>query len=123
MVGIPKRFRASTRVLVLDNEHVLSAGIETLLRNAAAIEVHGLQLDSQHRILETIHRLKPATIILDKHSTLTNALELLHLFDGDYPEQIIEISSQTEQVQVYERHWITIRHISELTTIIGSYKP
>ncbi|MBP8001382.1 MAG: response regulator transcription factor [Chloroflexi bacterium] len=119
----PKRLRVPIRVLILDNEMILSAGIEQLLRNAAAIEVHGLQSDSQNRILETIHQLKPDTVILNRQSTLTNALELLYLFRGDYPEQIIEVNPQSEQVQVYERHWLTIRHISELTIIIGSYQP
>lgn len=123
MPDTPKRLRVPIRVLILDNEMILSAGIEQLLRNAAAIEVHGLQSDSQNRILETIHQLKPDTVILNRQSTLTNALELLYLFEGDYPEQIIEVNPQSEQVQIYERHWITIRHISELTIIIGSYQP
>ena len=123
VTGTRKRLRVPTRVLILENEMILSAGIEQLLRNAAAIEVHGLQPDSQNRILETIRQLKPDTVILNRQSTFTNALELLYFFEGDYPEQIIEISPQSEQVQVYERHWLTIRHISELTTIISSYQP
>lgn len=123
VTGRRKRLRVPTRVLILENEMILSAGIEQLLRNAAAIEVHGLQPDSQNRILETIRQLKPDTVILNRQSTFTNALELLYFFEGDYPEQIIEISPQSEQVQVYERHWLTIRHISELTTIISSYQP
>lgn len=85
----PKRLRVPIRVLILDNEMILSAGIEQLLRNAATIEVHGLQSDSQNRILETIHQLKPDTVILNRQSTLTNALELLYLLEP-LPKQLLK---------------------------------
>ena len=105
-------------VLIVENETLLGAGIENLLRDAAAVEVHGIQPDSANRLLEAIRQLKPDTVILDKQSTLLNALQLLDFFDGDYPEQIIEMNPQTELVQIYQRHWVAIKQIAELAVII-----
>ena len=91
------------RILVVDNQGVMGAGLETLLSGDAALEVWGVALAGEQALVQEIQRIEPDVIILIRESQEVSPGRLLDLL-ADYGRlRIISVSMNSNAIEVYNK--------------------
>lgn len=90
------------KVLVIDNNQLLSACIKSLLANEAELHVITISPENEAALIHKIWHLKPDVVILDEDSPLTSPMRLLSRLEN-YPKlRLIIVNAYNNWVQVYD---------------------
>ncbi len=104
------------RVLVIENQQLLGAGIENLLRREVDLNVLGITPKDEKTLLDTMHRYRPDVVVLDEASTDATRLSALL---QDSPELLlVVVSADDHLVRLYESRNVTIVEAAELADLI-----
>lgn len=109
-----------TRVLIVDNQGIMGAGMEKLLSKDPSLEVYGITTDSETTLVQNISRLQPDTIILTLESQGTTPTRLLEVLYNYGRLRIILVSVNSNTFEVYEKQQITA---NSWATLLGQVKP
>lgn len=112
------------RVLVVENQLLLGAGIQKFLSDEADFEVIGSSPSDQLDLVREIRQLRPDVVFLDIDSRLADAIDLLNFLE-DFPDlRVILVSTDHDRIQIYTRREVLIHHPTDLFGIIrnGSSK-
>ena len=91
------------RVLVVENESLLGAGIERLLAGETGLNVGGATPPNETTLIDTIKQLQPDVIILDEASLLTIPIRVVNNL-LDYPGLwVVMVSVNDNRVQIYHK--------------------
>ena len=107
------------RVLVIYNDQLLSAGIESLLAGRMDLEVNRTTSTGNH-LTKEIRRFKPHVIVLDENLGLTNISAILDLLKDHAKLRIIVVGIDNNLVNIYDKHQAMITRGSDLLTAIQS---
>lgn len=106
------------RVLVIENQRLLGAGIERLLRREADLQVVGVMPENQGALLQAIGYSHADVVILD--ASATDAAGLLALLE-QYPGlRLVLVSADDGLVRTYEAHQVIVTQATELVALIKS---
>lgn len=106
------------RVLVIENESLLGAGIERLLKGEADLEVSGIVPENKDALLLEIDRIHPDVIILDTATAVVNSVELLsHL--SSLPElRVVALNSDGSWMSILDKQQIDIESTADFVSLI-----
>lgn len=108
------------RVLIVDNQGIMGAGMEELLSKEPSLEVFGISTASETALVQNISRLQPDTVILtleSKGTTPTRLMELLY----DYGRlRIIRVSMNSNIFEIYEKQKIILNSVDTLLSQINA---
>jgi DNA-binding NarL/FixJ family response regulator len=102
------------RVLIVDNQGLMGAGMEKLLSEEPSLEVFGITTESETALVQNISRLQPDIIILILESQETTPIRLLELLLDYGRLRIIRVSLNSNMFEVYEKQqmitnsWVTL---------------
>ena len=105
------------RVLIVENELLLGAGIEHLLAGEADLNVRGIARADEAVLLEEIKLSQPDVVILDEATCLTDPMKLLaHL--QDHPRlRVIVVSANDNVVQIFDKQQVLVNQTSDLASL------
>lgn len=106
------------RVLVVQENTIFGAGLRSLLGKQTSLDVRGLTTNDKTNIINEIHRYQPDVIILEELDPLGDALSLNDLFDYAANLRIVGVSTESDQVRVYDRNQFTVTRLSEFAHIV-----
>jgi chemotaxis response regulator CheB len=114
MKTINGRSTTFNRVLVVDNQGIMGAGLEKLISADQAIEVLGIVVPDEPTLVQEIWRIQPDIIILISESEVISPCQLLERL-GDYGRlRIILVSENSNVMDVYDKQQITARNQDSL---------
>lgn len=105
-------------VLIIENQMLLGAGVQTLLAGEADLEVIGISPSSQERLAQEVSRLRPDVIVLDETSHLAGPTKLLSLLKDSPKLRIVVISANHNLVRIYNKQETRLGRTTDLFDII-----
>ena len=106
------------RVLIIENQMLLGAGVQTLLAGEADLDVIGISPFNQEGLAQEINRLRPDVIVLDDTSRLADSTKLLSLLKDSSKVRIVVISANHDLVRIFNKRETQLCRASDLFDII-----
>lgn len=108
----------SNRILIVDNQGMMGAGLESLLSTEKSLEVLGITINNGADLVHEIWRMRPGTIILIAESQPVTPIRLLELL-ADYGRlRIISVSMNNNNVTIYEKQQVEIGNTLSFTNLL-----
>jgi len=108
----------SKRVLILRNNLLMNAGMQSILSKQEELEVIGIQINNDGELFQNIARFKPDVVVLDEDYLTADPVILSKLLQN-YPERrVVLMSLHENEIQVYITKKFHIRQIGELLAAI-----
>jgi chemotaxis response regulator CheB len=106
------------RILIIENESILGAGIERLLADRARLDVIGVTSVNGTMLIDTIKQLQPDVIILDEAHLLAMPFNFLTAL-LDYPSlRVMVISAHHNRVQICHKQQLLVTQVTDLVSLI-----
>ncbi|MCB0170414.1 MAG: hypothetical protein KDJ97_07665 [Anaerolineae bacterium] len=117
---MPKRIppEIKRRVLIVENDLLLGAGVEHLLIRETNLEVIGISPQNEEELFRKIRRLQPEIIILDETTYLTQSNRLLTTLRQDHDFHLIIVNADKNIVYIYHKYTVMLRQISDLIEVL-----
>jgi len=106
------------RVLVIENQRLVGAGIQHLLTAEADLEVAGVTLEDDAALVEEINRFLPDWVVLDQ--TATNANQLCRLLQDCIELHVVVVSVNDDVIRIYEKRRIASAKATDLAALFRS---
>ena len=107
-----------SRVLIVENQLLLGAGLQNLLTGEADLDVIGISPSSQLELVQEIRKTRPDVVLLLKDSFLTDATELLAFLEG-YPKlRVLVVNASDQLIHIYDKQEVQVKHTTQLISII-----
>lgn len=110
--------KVKQRVLVVENDLLLGAGIENLLLRESNLDVIGISCWDEEEMIRKIRYLQPATVILDEASFLTHSIRLLARLMQDHELKLVIVNADNNMIQVYHKQNILLMQSSDLIKVL-----
>ena len=109
------------RVLVIFDEPILKAGVESLLSREVDLEILSTTLVNGDQLCDQLNSYCPEVVILDEKlesARISNVIDLLNR----YPSiRVLVVNLRDNRLHIYEKHEIMVAHSTDLvSTIRGS---
>lgn len=108
------------RILVIE-DNLLSELVSRLLNQAADLDVVGLAPRDEAALVEEIRRIRPAVVVLDAATKLTDPDDLLCLLDDEPNSRVIAVSADDNTVRVYDKRRVLITRGGDLVAIVRNW--
>ena len=106
------------RVLVIQSEHLLGAGIHHLLNREMDLHVFNATCDNPGTLLAQIKDIQPAVLVVDENAHLTDHPTFFSLLSG-YPDlRVILIDERNNRMQIFKTKEVVIEHSTDLLLAI-----
>jgi DNA-binding NarL/FixJ family response regulator len=106
------------RVLVVENQRLVGAGIQHLLTGEAGLEVAGVAPEDEAALVAEIKRFLPDWVVLDQATT--NANRLCRLLQGCIELHVAVVSANDDLIRIYEKRRITSAKAADLAALLRS---
>jgi len=107
------------RVLIIENNLLLGAGIQNLLAGTANLDVIGISSRKWPDLVQEIERLQPEVIVLDEASHRASLTKLLPLLK-EFPQlRLVVVSANDNRIHIYGKQEILITVATQLINIIS----
>ncbi len=116
--GATKKQGEGQRVLVVQNESLLGAGIESLLNRDTGLDIQGIQAEDEAALVKQIKLNEPDVIIIDEHESFVDSVHILTLFDHSPNLRVIGVSTENGMVRVYDKNQFTITRPEEFARVV-----
>jgi DNA-binding NarL/FixJ family response regulator len=111
------------RILVIQSNHLLAAGILNLLNREMDLIVHDSSCDDEVSLLERIKDIKPAVLVMDESSHLTDHISFFSNLN-DYPDlRVIVIAERKNLMHILEIQKLEVMRATDLITAIRREDP
>lgn len=106
------------RVLIVQNDLLLGAGVESLLGCQPDFTVIGVSFSDEIALMTQIKQLQPHIIVLDKATPLNTSLKLLADL-LDHPKwRVVVVSANDNLVVVYDKQQVLATQATDLVSLI-----
>jgi DNA-binding NarL/FixJ family response regulator len=106
----------SKKVLILESDLLLSAGLENLLLGQKNLDVHGVTCSNVGELNAAINQIQPDIIIADTTYVTVTSGEVLNYLKMHPGVKTILINLEDNQIEVYDNKRIFIREIGDFLT-------
>jgi len=100
----------------MENQQLLGAGIERLLRREPDLRVTGVMVDDEAALLEQIDDSRPDVVVLD--AAAGDSDQLCKIIQDRCQVQVVEVSADKGLVWIYEKRQVVVEHAAELAALI-----
>jgi DNA-binding NarL/FixJ family response regulator len=106
------------RVLVVQSEHLLGAGILHLLNREMDMHVFNTTCDNPGTLFQQIKDIQPAVLVVEENSHLTDHPSFFSLLSG-YPDlRVILIDERNNRMQIFNTKEVVIERSTDLLLAI-----
>ena len=101
------------RIVILESDQLLFAGMQSLLSTLEKYEVVGLNLVDEGLICQEIERLRPAVVILNENLQGADLDRLLNYL-ASLPEiRTILVNTLDNRIQIMDKHQVVLRQLDD----------
>lgn len=106
------------RVLIVEHQLLLGAGVQSLLTGEADLDVIGISPADQLELVQEIRRFRPDVVVLDEVTYLANPTKLL-VFLKNHPKlRVVVVSANDNLVCIYNKQQVLVTRATDLINII-----
>ena len=106
------------RVLIVENQTLLGAGVHNLVGDETGLEVRGVSPHDHTELIRDIQRFQPDIVILNKVSQLIAPLNLLAALENHTQLQLIVVSADDNRVCIYAKRQLLVKRAADFIDII-----
>jgi DNA-binding NarL/FixJ family response regulator len=109
------------RVLVVENQLLLGAGLQSLLTNKTGLDVTGISPGDQEELVREIRRIQPEVVLLNADSRLADPADLLALLGNDPAGRVLAFNANNHLVRIYTKQEVfetLVERMPQLVNII-----
>jgi DNA-binding NarL/FixJ family response regulator len=106
------------RILVLRNQLLMNAGLQSLLSKQESLEVIGKEIQNQDDLFRFLERLKPDVIIVDEGILAPKLADLLKFLQSYPKKRTIIMSLEKNQIQVYDTKQIQLHQLGDFLALL-----
>lgn len=106
------------RVLIVENQLLLGAGLQNLLSGETDLDVIGISPRNQLELVQKIRQIQPDVVFLDKDSRLTNATDLLTFLENFSKLRVIVVNANDNLAHIYIKKQILATPTAQLISIV-----
>lgn len=106
------------RVLVVENQLLLGAGLQNLLSGEIDLDVIGISPRNQLELVQKIRQIQPDVVFLDKDSRLTDATDLLIFLENFSKLRVIVLNANDNLARIYIKKQTLVTPTARLISII-----
>jgi len=106
------------RILIVENQLLLGAGLQNLLSDEADLDVIGISPRNQLELVREIRQRQPDIVFLDEDSHLTDAIDLLTFLEDFHELQLIVVNANDHVVRIFNKQEIRLSRSTALFGII-----
>ncbi len=110
--------KTKQRVLIVEHNSLLGAGMESLLNNASDLYSAGVTPNSKDELIQSISEFQPDVVILDKTSSLINSVGLSVLLKNHPKLRVVAVSANDNLLHIYNKQQVLIMQAADLVNII-----
>ncbi|MCB0166505.1 MAG: hypothetical protein KDI79_19915 [Anaerolineae bacterium] len=113
---MPKRIQSKIkrRVLVVENDLLMGASVESLLLQENGLEVIGISPHNEEDLISKIQCLQPEIVVLDETTYLTSANRLLVKLRKHPEFLLIVVNANKNLVYIYHKYTVVFDQVSDL---------
>ena len=106
------------RVLIIDNDTLLEAGIRSLLEREADLEISTTHASDEAELAAQIQRVRPDVVILEEASNCVPTARLLASLRKFGSVRVVEVSSEHNLMRTYDKNQIWLAKAVDLLCVI-----
>ncbi len=106
------------RVLVIQGQHLLAAGVLNVLSSDQDLHVFDAASSDEITLLEEIKKVDPEVLVLVNNSKYSDCVSLFSLLASCYGLRVIIIEERNNQMYIYERQALEVRSSLDLIAAI-----
>ncbi len=106
------------RVLIVENQLLLGAGVQSLLTGEADLEVIGISPVNQAELVQEIRRFRPDVVVIDKVTHLADANKLVAFLKTHPKLRVVVVSASDNMVCVYNKQQVLVSQATDLIHLI-----
>jgi DNA-binding NarL/FixJ family response regulator len=106
------------RVLIVENQTLLGAGVHSLLGDETDLDIRGISPHDQTELMQDVRRFQPDIVIMDKVSHLIAPLNLLAALENHSQLQVIVVSADDNQVCIYDKRQLLVKRTTDFLDVI-----
>jgi len=106
------------RVLIVENQLLLGAGLQNLLSGETDLDVIGISPRNQLELVQKIRQIQPDVIFLDEDSRLTNATDLLTFLENFSKLRVIVLNANDNIAHIYIKKQTLVTPNARLISVI-----
>ncbi len=100
-------------VLVIRSSYLLSAGVESLLKEHPELEVVGINIECTIQLVEKVMMVKPDVMVLDESTIIANPSSMIELFKSFPDLRVIVVNLENNHMSVFDKRYIPIQHLTD----------
>ena len=108
------------RVLIIDKDSLLSAGLQSLLSQAEGVEVLAMTPTSEVEFVQTLERFRPSMIVVACPGPASTPPEVLDMLGGYPSVRLVAVSYDHNMVYVYDRAQVELQGLKDLLTLASA---
>lgn len=106
------------RVLVIETEALLSAGLVCLMKAQEGLEVHTVEFQNVSALVEVIQSLNPDVIVIDANFLADNVYDFLPIW-VEFPKvRVVSMSLNDNNLQVYDKRSLQVKQSKDFFSAI-----
>ena len=109
------------RVLIVENQTLLGAGVHSLLWEENGLELYGVSPHGQAELIQDIGRFQPDILVMDKSSHLVAPLNLLAALENHAQLQVVVVSADDNQVCIYDKRQLLVERATDFLDMIREH--
>lgn len=106
------------RVLIVENQLLLGAGVQSLLTGEADLDVIGISPVNQAELVQEIRRFRPDVVVIDKVTHLADANKLVAFLKNHPKLRVVVVSANDNLVCVYNKQQVLVSQATDLINLI-----
>ena len=106
------------RVLIVENQLLLGAGLQNLLSGETDLDVIGISPRNQLELVQKIRQIQPDVVFLDKDSRLTDATDLLTFLENFSKLRVIVLNANDNLACIYIKKQTLVTPTARLISIV-----
>jgi len=106
------------RVLVVQDDSLLSSGVLRLLSSETGLRVVGTRPTNEGALIAKVARFRPDVVLLEATSHLTNPTRLLSLVEHYPALRVVVMSPDRNVAEMYDRTEVAMAEVANLLAVI-----
>lgn len=106
------------RVLIVESELLLGAGVESILAGHTGLDVAGISPCDQAVLVEEIRVFRPDIVVMDVVTRFASATNLLALLEDCPKLRVLVMSVDDNRICVYDKREVLVTQVRDLLDII-----
>ena len=106
------------RIVVLESDHLINAGVLSFLASQDCFDVIGMEGSDPEQIYRAIENIRPDVVIIDQNSLIISVSKLLAHFEQVPHIRTIVLNMSDNQIQVCDKRLVQIQQLSDFIAVL-----